>query len=298
MLSLARPDHAVTELPAHPSYDDVLAASLAAEAGELLLTLRAEAGLAGLAGKELGTRGDLESNELLLRASPSARPDDAVLSEESVGLPPPDCPPTGCGSSTRSTAPVSTACPDATDWAVHVALWQRGRAGSPRRGRAAGAGRGLRDRHRPFRGARDAVGKRGRRPGHRGQRQPPAGVRRRRSPPKSARRCDRWARPAPRRWRWCAGTPTPTCTRAASGSGTRPRRWAWRGRPGCTPRASTAPPLRLQQPHPYLPDLLDLPPGTRGTTAGRHRAPRLSAQTSQRAGQSRARSSASVPPSA
>ncbi|ADP82391.1 3'(2'),5'-bisphosphate nucleotidase CysQ [Pseudofrankia inefficax] len=57
--------------------DHILAATLAAEAGELLLAIRAEGGAAG----------DRGSNELLLERLSRARPDDAILSEESADDP-------------------------------------------------------------------------------------------------------------------------------------------------------------------------------------------------------------------
>ncbi|MBL7489082.1 3'(2'),5'-bisphosphate nucleotidase CysQ [Frankia sp. AgB1.9] len=57
--------------------DHFLAATLAAEAGELLLAIRAEGGAAG----------DRKSNELLLERLSRARPDDAILSEESADDP-------------------------------------------------------------------------------------------------------------------------------------------------------------------------------------------------------------------
>ena len=104
------------------SDDDELAARLAAEAGELLLRLRAGSGAGG---KELGARGDRESNELLLRRLAETRPTDAVLSEESADsgarlgaarvwiIDPLD--------GTREYG-----MPGRSDWAVHVALWERG----------------------------------------------------------------------------------------------------------------------------------------------------------------------------
>jgi 3'(2'), 5'-bisphosphate nucleotidase len=102
--------------------DVELAASLARRAGALLLELRASSGLDG---RELGKRGDRESNELLLAGLASARPDDAVLSEESVDSP-----------ARLSADRVWIIDPlDGTreygmsgrdDWAVHVALWTRG----------------------------------------------------------------------------------------------------------------------------------------------------------------------------
>ncbi|MDT4893551.1 MAG: 3(2), 5-bisphosphate nucleotidase [Pseudonocardiales bacterium] len=106
--------------------DARLAAALAEQAGALLLRLRAGGPSARLVGKELGARGDRESNELLLRELAAARPDDAVLSEESTDdaarlqadrvwiIDPLD--------GTREYG-----MPDRDDWAVHVALWQRGR---------------------------------------------------------------------------------------------------------------------------------------------------------------------------
>ncbi len=105
------------------SADARLAADLADRAGELLLRLRADSGLTG---KELGKRGDADSNVLLLRELAAARPDDAVLSEESAD------------SAARLSAdrvwiidPLDGTreygMPGRDDWAVHVALWQRGR---------------------------------------------------------------------------------------------------------------------------------------------------------------------------
>jgi 3'(2'), 5'-bisphosphate nucleotidase len=102
--------------------DDRLAAQIAAEAGALLLEIRA----GGLAGKELGKEGDRRSNELILKRLAEARPDDAVLSEESADSP-----------ARLSAHRVWIVDPlDGTreygmagrpDWAVHVALWTAGR---------------------------------------------------------------------------------------------------------------------------------------------------------------------------
>jgi 3'(2'), 5'-bisphosphate nucleotidase len=64
--------------------DDSLAAELARAAGQLLLALR-EAGV--LSGRELGAAGDAISNEFLTRALAARRPDDALLSEESIADP-------------------------------------------------------------------------------------------------------------------------------------------------------------------------------------------------------------------
>jgi 3'(2'), 5'-bisphosphate nucleotidase len=102
--------------------DARLAADLAGQAGDLLLALRHASGLTG---KELGKRGDADSNALLLRELADARPADAVLSEESADSP------------ARLTAdrvwiidPLDGTreygMPGRDDWAVHVALWERG----------------------------------------------------------------------------------------------------------------------------------------------------------------------------
>ena len=89
----------------------------------MLLELRASSGLSG---KPLGARGDAESNVLLLDRLAVERPGDAVLSEESADSPerldadrvwiidPLD--------GTREYGML-----DRPDWAVHVALWERGR---------------------------------------------------------------------------------------------------------------------------------------------------------------------------
>ncbi len=101
-----------------------MAARLAEQAGTLLLELR-EAD--GLTGKELGKRGDRESNELLLRELAAARPADAVLSEESA-----DSPARLDADRVWIIDPLDGTreygMPGRPDWAVHVALWQRGRA--------------------------------------------------------------------------------------------------------------------------------------------------------------------------
>ncbi len=110
--------------------DARLAADLANLAGELLLTLRAASGLTG---RELSKRGDADSNALLLRELADARPSDAVLSEESA-----DSPARLSAARVWIIDPLDGSrefgLPDRDDWAVHVALWQRG-------GRPAGTAR-------------------------------------------------------------------------------------------------------------------------------------------------------------
>lgn len=61
--------------------DHAVAATLAEEAGDLLLQIRAAGG------DDLKGRGDRGANELLLKRLAELRPDDAVLSEESVDDP-------------------------------------------------------------------------------------------------------------------------------------------------------------------------------------------------------------------
>jgi 3'(2'), 5'-bisphosphate nucleotidase len=89
----------------------------------LLLDLRANSGLTG---KDLGRRGDADSNALLIDALGEARPDDAVLSEESA-----DSPRRHSADRVWIIDPLDGTreygMPPRADWAVHVALWQRGR---------------------------------------------------------------------------------------------------------------------------------------------------------------------------
>jgi 3'-phosphoadenosine 5'-phosphosulfate (PAPS) 3'-phosphatase len=102
--------------------DARLAARLAEQAGTLLLELR---DADDLSGKELGKRGDRESNELLLRELAAARPADAVLSEESADSPARlDADRVWIIDPLDGTREYSM--PGRPDWAVHVALWQRG----------------------------------------------------------------------------------------------------------------------------------------------------------------------------
>ena len=103
--------------------DAQLAAELAQRAGELLLDLQRTSGLTG---NPLGKRGDAESNALLLAALASQRPGDAVLSEESV-----DSPARLSADRVWIIDPLDGTreygMTGRSDWAVHVALWQRGR---------------------------------------------------------------------------------------------------------------------------------------------------------------------------
>jgi 3'(2'), 5'-bisphosphate nucleotidase len=100
--------------------DHALAHDLAERAGRLLLDLRAQGGAADA----LKNAGDRSSHEFLMTELAKARPEDAVLSEE------------GIDSKARLTAdrvwivdPLDGTRefgePPRTDWAVHVALWER-----------------------------------------------------------------------------------------------------------------------------------------------------------------------------
>ena len=114
--------HEPSPPPESAAHDDhVLAAWLAEEAGRRLLEVRQE----GLADRELKDAGDAAAHELLVRLLAEHRPQDAVLSEE------------GRDDKVRLTAqrvwiidPLDGTRefsePPREDWAVHVALWERG----------------------------------------------------------------------------------------------------------------------------------------------------------------------------
>jgi len=102
--------------------DHRLAARLAEEAGRLLMDLRAQ--IADPA--ELKAAGDARANELILAGLAVARPDDAILSEES-----PDDPARHGADRVWIVDPLDGTREfgeaGRTDWAVHVALTERGR---------------------------------------------------------------------------------------------------------------------------------------------------------------------------
>jgi 3'(2'), 5'-bisphosphate nucleotidase len=107
--------------------DHELAARLAAQAGELLLGVRAE--LANATAEERKAAGDKRSHDLLMAALSAERPADEVLSEEGR-----DDPARLTASRVWIVDPL-----DGTrefselgreDWAVHVALWQDGALGA------------------------------------------------------------------------------------------------------------------------------------------------------------------------
>jgi len=120
--------------------DDVIARDLAAQAGERLLRLREAVPTAarperetGDGGQTAGTSpadrlrraGDLGSQEFLAAELARLRPDDAVLSEEAA-----DDPARLSASRVWIIDPLDGTRefgePGRADWAVHVALWERG----------------------------------------------------------------------------------------------------------------------------------------------------------------------------
>jgi len=100
--------------------DHELARDLAAEAGQRLLELRAHGGEPDL----LRKAGDRLSHEFLTEALAARRPGDVVLSEEGA-----DNPARLTASRVWIVDPLDGTRefgePGRTDWAVHVALWQR-----------------------------------------------------------------------------------------------------------------------------------------------------------------------------
>jgi 3'(2'), 5'-bisphosphate nucleotidase len=108
--------------------DPALAAEVAADAGELLLSVREELGFDDP--YDLGDAGDKRANTLILDRLHRDRPDDAVLSEEAV-----DDVSRVHADRVWIVDPVDGtheySLPGRDDWAVHVALWQRSGAGGP-----------------------------------------------------------------------------------------------------------------------------------------------------------------------
>ncbi len=116
--------------------DQQLAVDLAIEAGRPLVHLRPP----GPPGRELGDIGDRRANTLLLERLAAARPDDAVLSEESADdLARVDADRVWIIDPVDGTREYGLG--DRPDWAVHVALWER--AGDPALSRLTAAAVGL-----------------------------------------------------------------------------------------------------------------------------------------------------------
>ena len=101
--------------------DEHLAAGIAREAGDLLVSLRQS----GLRGRELGDRGDAEANSLIIGRLSARRPGDSILSEES-----PDDQRRLQADRVWIVDPLDGTreyrTPGRSDWAVHIALWCRG----------------------------------------------------------------------------------------------------------------------------------------------------------------------------
>lgn len=103
--------------------DAALAAELAVEAGKLLLAVRDEVGFSQP--WHLGDAGDGRANRLILDRLRDARPGDAVLSEESPdNLARLHADRVWIVDPLDGTREFTTRGRD--DWAVHIALWQRG----------------------------------------------------------------------------------------------------------------------------------------------------------------------------
>ena len=113
--------HHAGRTPPPGADDHVLSEWLATVAGERLLEVRAE----GLEGKELKDAGDQAAHELLMTLLSAHRPEDAVLSEEGkddkARL---DADRVWIVDPLDGTREFSE--PPRDDWAVHVALWQKG----------------------------------------------------------------------------------------------------------------------------------------------------------------------------
>ncbi|MCT2264384.1 3'(2'),5'-bisphosphate nucleotidase CysQ [Dietzia cinnamea] len=116
--------------------DQQLAVDLATDAGRLLVELRSS----GPTGRTLGDIGDRRANDLLLERLADARPDDAVLSEESKDdLSRVDADRVWIIDPVDGTREYGLG--DRPDWAVHVALWERD--GDPATSRLTAAAVGL-----------------------------------------------------------------------------------------------------------------------------------------------------------
>jgi 3'-phosphoadenosine 5'-phosphosulfate (PAPS) 3'-phosphatase len=104
--------------------DARLAAVLAERAGAHLLKVRRFGEEQGMAPEEVGDLGDSQANDLILGALAEARPHDAFLSEESV-----DAPARLSADRVWIIDPLDGTrefrTPGRSDWAVHIALWER-----------------------------------------------------------------------------------------------------------------------------------------------------------------------------
>jgi 3'(2'), 5'-bisphosphate nucleotidase len=106
--------------------DELLAVSLAEQAGALLTSLRVGSATIGVTGIGLAERGLHESRELLVKRLSRERPGDTVISDTD-----PESLPLHFGDRVWVLDPLDGAeafgCPPRSDWTVNVALWERGR---------------------------------------------------------------------------------------------------------------------------------------------------------------------------
>ena len=246
--------------------DHKFAAWAATVAGELLTEVRAR----GLEGKELKDAGDQASHELLMAILAASGP-TTRCSPRRARTTGPARPPTGCGSSTRSTAPGSSASRRATTGpctsrcgraTAPAATW------SPARWPCPALGTDL--RHRPAAGR--AAAQREPAP-DRGQPHPPAGVRAgaRRGARRRAGADGLGRREGDRRW---SGRSTPTSTPVASTSGTPRAPVAVARAAGLHTCRIDGSPLVYNQDDVLLPDLVVCRPGARRPDPGVHPPPR------------------------
>lgn len=109
----------------HADSDHVLAGAVAELAGDALLALRARAAQKEASRWSLRDEADRHAEQVIARALREARPHDAVLSEEAV-----DGPARLDAERVWIVDPLDGtrefAEPGRRDWAVHVALWERG----------------------------------------------------------------------------------------------------------------------------------------------------------------------------
>ncbi|MGE5827478.1 MAG: inositol monophosphatase family protein, partial [Micromonosporaceae bacterium] len=108
-----------------PESDGGFARWAALRAGAVLREVRAEVGFDAPA--RLRAAGDLRAHELLVELIGRWRPADVVLSEEGVRDAAPRIGATRVWIVDPLDGTREFAEPGRTDWAVHVALWQRGR---------------------------------------------------------------------------------------------------------------------------------------------------------------------------
>ncbi len=206
--------------------------------------------------------GDITSPPLPHAASCTrARPDDIVLSEEGVE----DrrrFSPTGCGSSTRSTAPTSSASTAATTGPCTSPCGSAARS-PPAPCRLPALELVFATDPAPVLPAVDRE-----RPRLVTSRNRATRTRRWSSPTRSAPTPCASVRPGPRRWRSSSARPTSTSTTAGCTSGTRPPRRRWRWPPGCTSAASTGRRWSTTR-RPVAPRLPRVPHGVRRRRARR-----------------------------